>query len=132
MADEIIQYREQGYRAFKIGWGPFGRTGSYQQDEAIVRAARDVLTKGESLMVDAGASDGFWPHRLKWAKRTADMVYAYEVDWFEEALRPDDLEDYVSLRKCSRVPISGAEVLRGGRASCHSSKPARSTSFNLM
>lgn len=110
MADEIVRYREQGYGAFKIGWGPFGRTGSYQEDEAIVSAARDVLTKGEGLMVDAGASDGFWPHRLNWAKRTADMLYGYEVDWFEEALRPDDLEDYVALRKFSRVPISGAEV----------------------
>ena len=110
MADEIVRYREQGYRAFKIGWGPFGRTDSYQQDEAIVRAARDVLTKGENLMVDAGASDAFWRHRLKWAIRTADMLYPYEVDWFEEALRPDDLEDFVTLRKYSKVPISGAEV----------------------
>ena len=110
MADEIVRYREQGYGAFKIGWGPFGRTGSYRDDEAIVRAARDVLTKGEGLMVDAGASDAFWPHRLNWAKRTADMLLGYEVDWFEEALRPDDLEDYVALRKYSRIPISGAEV----------------------
>lgn len=110
MADEIVRYREQGYGAFKVGWGPFGRTGSFQQDEAIVRAARDMLTKGENLMVDAGASDAFWPHRLNWAKRTADMLCGYEVDWFEEALRPDDLEDYVALRKYSRVPISGAEV----------------------
>jgi len=110
MAEEIVRYREQGYRAFKIGWGPFGRSDSYRQDEAIVRAARDVLSQGQNLMVDAGASDAFWPHRLKWALRTADMLYNYEVDWFEEALRPDDLEDFVALRKYSKVPISGAEV----------------------
>ena len=110
MAEEIVRYREQGYRAFKIGWGPFGRSDSYRQDEAIVRAARDVLSEGQNLMVDAGASDGFWPHRLKWAMRTADMLHHYEVDWFEEALRPDDLEDFVALRKYSKVPISGAEV----------------------
>ena len=110
MAEEIVRYREQGYRAFKIGWGPFGRSDSYRQDEAIVRAARDVLSEGQNLMVDAGASDGFWPHRLKWAMRTADMLHHYEVDWFEEALRPDDLEDFVALRKYSKVPIRCAEV----------------------
>lgn len=110
MGDEIVQYREQGYRAFKIGWGPFGRTDSHQEDEAIIRAARDLLTKGENLMVDAGASDAFWRHRLKWAMRTADMLYGYDVDWFEEALRPDDLNDFVALRNYSKVPISGAEV----------------------
>jgi D-galactarolactone cycloisomerase len=110
MAEEIVRYREQGYRAFKIGWGPFGRSDSYQHDEAIVRAAREVLSEGQNLMVDAGASDAFWPHRLKWAMRTAEMLYDYEVDWFEEALRPDDLQDFVTLRKYSKVPISGAEV----------------------
>src|ERR1700722_7636043 len=70
MAEEIVRYCEQGYRAFKIGWGPFGRSDSYQHDEAIVRAAREVLSEGQNLMVDAGASDAFWPHRLKWAMRT--------------------------------------------------------------
>ncbi|MCR8725382.1 mandelate racemase/muconate lactonizing enzyme family protein [Frigidibacter sp. ROC022] len=111
MGDVLSGYVEQGYRAFKIGWGPFGRSGSYARDEAIIRAARDVLCHGEHLMVDAGGSDAFWPNRLKWAMRTADMLVDYEVDWFEEALQPDDLEGFVALRNYSRVPISGAEVL---------------------
>lgn len=111
MADEISQYRDKGYRAFKIGWGPFGRTGAHDADEAIIRAAREVLPNGENLMVDAGASDGHWPHRLKWAMRTADMLGAYDIDWFEEPIRPDDIDDFVVLRKYSRIPISGGEVL---------------------
>ncbi len=111
MADEIASYVDKGYRAFKIGWGPFGRTGSFDNDEAIIQAARGVLSHGENLMVDAGGSDAFWPNRLKWAMRTADMLVPYEVDWFEEALCPDDLEGFVALRRYSRVPISGGEVL---------------------
>ncbi len=111
MADEIASYVEKGYRAFKIGWGPFGRTGSYADDEAIIRAARDVLSHGENLMIDPGGSDAFWPNRLKWAMRTADMLVQYDIDWLEEALCPDDLEGFVALRKYSRVPISGGEVL---------------------
>lgn len=111
MVDVLSGYVEQGYRAFKIGWGPFGRSGSFAKDEAIIRAARDVLSHGEHLMVDAGGSDAFWPNRLKWAMRAADMLVNHEVDWFEEALQPDDLQGYVALRQYSRVPISGAEVL---------------------
>lgn len=111
MGEIISGYLEKGYRAFKIGWGPFGRTNSFKNDEEIIRAARDVLGDGENLMVDAGGSDAYWPNRLKWAMRTADMLTDYDVDWFEEALLPDDLEGYVALRKYSRVSISGAEVL---------------------
>jgi D-galactarolactone cycloisomerase len=40
MGDEIVRWREQGFRAFKIGWGPFGRRDDYKLDEAIVRAAK--------------------------------------------------------------------------------------------
>ena len=33
------------------------------------------------------------------------------MTWFEEALSPDALEDYIKLREHSPVPISGGEVL---------------------
>ncbi len=111
MGDEIVRWREQGFRAFKIGWGPFGRRDDYRNDEAIVRAAKDALPPGGRLMVDAGASDAYWPNGLKWALRTADMLADHDVDWFEEAVKPDALEDFITLRRESRVPISGGEVL---------------------
>lgn len=111
MADEIALYRDQGFRAFKIGWGPFGRRDDHRLDEAIVAAARAQLPEGGKLMVDAGGSDAWWPNGLKWALRTADMLAAHDVAWFEEALPPDALEDFVSLRKSSRLPIAGGEVL---------------------
>ena len=62
-------------------------------------------------MVDAGGSDAFWPGNYKWAVNTADMLAAYDVAWFEEALSPDALDDYVALRRASKVPIAGGEVL---------------------
>jgi L-alanine-DL-glutamate epimerase-like enolase superfamily enzyme len=62
-------------------------------------------------MVDAGGSDAFWRGDYKWALRTADMLAAYQVDWFEEPLKPDALRDYVSLRHAAPVPIAGGEVL---------------------
>ena len=110
LAEHLQEIREQGFRAFKIGWGPFGRE-SQQVDEAIVRAARRAVGSDSLLMVDAGASDAFWPQDYKWALQTADMLREYDVHWFEEPLAPDQLSDYVQLRRNSWVRIAGGEVL---------------------
>ncbi len=111
MGERIARYREQGFRAFKIGWGPFGRRDDPALDEAIVAAACAELPEGGQLLVDAGASDAYWPNGLKWALRTADMLAAHGVGWFEEPLVPDALEDFVTLRRSARLPIAGGEVM---------------------
>lgn len=110
MAEPLMALYAQGFRAFKIGWGPFGRH-STEKDEAIIRAARGALPSGALLMVDAGASDAFWPQDYKWADRTARMLANYDVYWFEEPLPPDNLRDYLLLRNDSPLPIAGGEVL---------------------
>jgi L-alanine-DL-glutamate epimerase-like enolase superfamily enzyme len=110
LAEHLSLLHAQGFRAFKIGWGPFGRH-SFALDEAIVSAARAALSTESLLMVDAGASDAFWPQDYKWAARTAHMLANYDVYWFEEPLPPDNLHDYVLLRNNSPVPIAGGEVL---------------------
>ena len=110
LADQLLAIKAQGFRAFKIGWGPFGRE-SHALDEAIVAAARDAVGSECKLMVDAGGSDAFWPQGYKWALRTAEMLAEYDVFWFEEPLKPDALADYVALRRAAPLPISGGEVL---------------------
>jgi D-galactarolactone cycloisomerase len=111
MHDVVAQYRAKGFTAFKIGWGPFGRALDHRLDEAIVAAAREAAGPKSKLFVDAGASDAYWPHGLKWALRTAEMLKDFEVGWFEEALRPDAIDDFCELRRQSPVPIAGGEVL---------------------
>jgi L-alanine-DL-glutamate epimerase-like enolase superfamily enzyme len=110
LAETLLALKAQGYRAYKIGWGPFGRRDA-ATDEAIVRAARKAIGDSNALMVDAGGSDAFWKGDYKWALRTADMLAAYDVAWFEEPLSPDALEDFVQLRRRSKIPISGGETL---------------------
>ena len=110
LTDHLLAIKAQGFRAFKIGWGPFGRS-STAVDEAIVKAARKAVGEEALLMVDAGASDAFWPQGYKWARRTADMLANYGVHWFEEPLAPDALNDYVQLRRRAPLPIAGGEVL---------------------
>ena len=110
LREHLLAIKAQGFRAFKMGWGPFGRV-SADLDEAIVKTARDVVGPDAQLMVDAGASDAYWPNGYKWALRTADMLAHYDVAWFEEPLNPDALDDYVALRRAASVPIAGGEVL---------------------
>ena len=110
LADQLLAIKAQGFRAFKIGWGPFGRE-NHALDEAIVAAARDAVGSECKLMVDAGGSDAYWPQGYKWALRTAEMLADHDVFWFEEPLKPDALADYVALRRAAPLPISGGEVL---------------------
>lgn len=111
MGEVISAHRNRGFQAFKIGWGPFGRRDSTRLDEAIVRAAREAAGPDAQLFVDAGASDAHWPQGLKWALRTAQMLKDYDVGWFEEALRPDAIDDFCELRRAALIPIAGGEVL---------------------
>ena len=101
---------ERGFKAIKIGWGPFGRI-SPRMDEEIVRTARRTVGPEVELMIDAGGSDRFWPHGYKWAVETARMLREYDVVWFEEPLRPDDLQGYIKLTEHAPLPIAGGEVL---------------------
>ena len=103
LGDQLRAIKAKGFRAFKIGWGPFGRDNA-KLDQAIVRAAREAVGPDSLLMVDAGGSDAFWPQGYKWALRTAEMLADYAVTWFEEPLRPDAMNDYVELRRRAPVP----------------------------
>jgi L-alanine-DL-glutamate epimerase-like enolase superfamily enzyme len=110
MRDSLLAVKSHGFRAFKIGWGPFGRNSS-AMDEAIVKAAREAIGPDCRLMVDAGGSDAYWTNGYKWALNAARMLASYDVYWFEEPLQPDALEDFVLLREHSPIAIAGGEVL---------------------
>jgi L-alanine-DL-glutamate epimerase-like enolase superfamily enzyme len=110
LREHLLGIKAQGFRAFKMGWGPFGRV-SNQLDELIVKTARDAVGEDARLMVDAGGSDAYWSQGYKWALRTADMLASYGVEWFEEPLKPDALDDFVALRRNAPLPIAGGEVL---------------------
>ncbi len=110
MRDSLCQALERGFRAVKLGWGPFGRVNSKVDDE-LVKAARETVGPDVDIMVDAGGSEQFWPKRYKWALETAKMLQDYQVVWFEEALPPDDIEGFIQLREHAPVQISSGEVL---------------------
>ncbi|WP_368498154.1 mandelate racemase/muconate lactonizing enzyme family protein [Herbiconiux sp. A18JL235] len=110
MRDNLLALSAQGFTAFKIGWGRFGRDDS-GTDELLVRTAREAIGPGALLAVDAGGSDGYWHNGVRWALDTARMLADHDVAWFEEALNPDDIDGFVRLSDASPVPISGGETL---------------------
>src|SRR5436190_11849964 len=65
LADHLRAIKANGFRAFKIGWGPFGRKNA-KVDEAIVSAARAAVGPESQLMVDAGGSDAFRNQGYRW------------------------------------------------------------------
>lgn len=111
MRAEVERFRDRGFNAYKIGWGPFGRRNDTGLDEAIVAAARDAAGPDAALMVDAGGSDAYWPHGFKWALNTAEMLSRHDVYWFEEPLNQEAIEDFVLLRRESPVDIATGETL---------------------
>ena len=100
----------RGFKAIKLGWRPFGRR-DHKFDELLVQTARETVGDDITLLVDAGGSEQMWPHEYKWALRTAQMLAAYDIGWFEEPLRPDDIEGYIKLSEHAPLPIAGCEVL---------------------
>ncbi len=110
LRDHLLAVKAQGFRAFKIGWGPFGHHGD-RLDEEIVRTARETIGPDSLLFVDAGASNAFWNQDYKWALRTSQMLAHYDVGWFEEPLKPDLMQDYILLRQQAPLPIAGGEAL---------------------
>ncbi|MEX2176606.1 MAG: mandelate racemase/muconate lactonizing enzyme family protein [Pirellulaceae bacterium] len=110
LRERLQEQLARGFRAIKMGWRPFGRV-SRKLDEQLMRTARDTVGEDVELMVDAGGSEQFWPHGVGWARETAKMLGDYGVTWFEEALRPDDVEGFRELKQASPVLIATGEVL---------------------
>jgi len=110
LREKLHEQLERGFKAIKLGWRPFGRV-SQQYDEVLVRTARETVGDEVEIMVDAGGSEQFWPHGVTWARETAKMLGEYNVTWFEEALKPDDVDGFAELRATSPVLIASGEVL---------------------
>ena len=109
LREKLQRQVARGFRAIKMGWRRFGRV-SRQLDELLIKTARETVGDAVELMVDAGGSEQFWPHNVGWARETARMLGAYGVTWFEEALRPDDLQGFKELKQNSPVLIATGEV----------------------
>ena len=92
----VSGYREQGYGAVKLGWGPIGQDA--RQDVELVRAAREACGPDLELMIDAGRV-WTWKQALQMSRRFEE----FELSWLEEPLPVDDLDGYARLCEHSRA-----------------------------
>jgi L-alanine-DL-glutamate epimerase-like enolase superfamily enzyme len=100
---------DDGYGALKLGWGPLG--GDLAHDEALVRAARDVLGPERALMLDGG--------RAYTVKRALELLRRVEdvgLYWLEEPLDPHDYDGYRRLADAAPVRIAAGEADSGADA----------------
>ncbi len=90
---------EQGYRAAKFGWGPFGK-GSVEEDAEQVAAAREGLGKDATLLIDAGT---VWKEDVDAASARLPILQDHAVTWLEEPFVSGAHAAYRRLASQSRL-----------------------------
>jgi L-alanine-DL-glutamate epimerase-like enolase superfamily enzyme len=106
LAEEALNYKEQGFRAMKLrfGWGPIDGRAGMLSNAALVGAVREAV--GEEIDVMADAYMGW---TLDYAQRMVPLLEKYNLRWLEEPVIPDDIAGYAALKAMNRVPIAGGE-----------------------
>ena len=102
-ADVVAGLVGRGFRAVKLGWGPFGRDADL--DVALVRAARAAASDEVDLMFDIGLG---WPnadHAIRQVRRFEE----FHPYWVEEPLWPDDVAGYRKLADAVETRIACGE-----------------------
>jgi L-rhamnonate dehydratase len=94
---------DDGYGALKLGWGPLGR--DLDQDEELVRSAREVLGPTRSLMLDGGRA-----YTVKRALELLRRLEDLDLYWLEEPLEPDDYDGYRRLSDMTSIRIAAGEA----------------------
>jgi len=97
---------EQGFRAVKLGWGPFGR-GTLGADEDQLAAAREGLGPDATLLVDAGQ---IWNEDVDAAASRLPALARANATWIEEPFHAAALEAYAALGgRGGKVRTAGGE-----------------------
>ncbi len=103
---DVLDAVERGFRAVKIGWGPYG-TGTAAEDADHLAAAREALGAEGLLLVDAGQ---IWGEDVAAAAERVASLNEQNVTWLEEPFFPDSYGSYAQLASRSgRVRLAGGE-----------------------
>ena len=106
---------EQGFRAVKLGWGPFGRS-TLRADEDQLAAAREGLGPDATLLVDAGQ---IWNEDVEAAASRLPALARAGATWIEEPFHAAALEAYAALGG------RGGKVRTAGGEGAHNASMAR-------
>lgn len=96
---EAAGYVDQGYRRVKMRLGQ-----SEAYDMTAVRAVRQAVGPSIGVITDASMR-----YTLEVAERMGKVLEEVNAFWYEEPFEPEDLDNYVALRKRTRVPLAAGE-----------------------
>jgi len=99
LASEAAGYIAKGFRRVKMR---LGRNEDY--DIAAARAVRRAIGADNGLIVDASMR-----YDLKTAIRMGHVLEAENVFWYEEPFEPEDIDNYVALRREVHIPVAAGE-----------------------
>jgi L-alanine-DL-glutamate epimerase-like enolase superfamily enzyme len=115
---KVSRIAQRGFRAIKLGWGPFGQLG-VKEDKAQIFAAREAAGRDCALMVDAGT---IWANSLPSAPRRLPALKAAGVLWLEE---PFSTREYGVYKK---LAVSRPKIALAAGEGSHNPEMAK----NLM
>ena len=102
--EEAMEAVSNGKQAVKLHVERFGDRPDPQAIRELVRMTRDRLGPDKSIMVDA-----FGKWNVNTTLKVADSIVEFNVDWIEEPVGPDRLNDYISLTEKCPIPIAAGE-----------------------
>ncbi len=100
LAKEMVSYVEEGYEAIKMKVGRL----SIEKDAERVKAVRKAIGGEVALMVDANNA-----YNAYQAIKFARAVEKYNPYWFEEPVRPDDIEGSAEVASAIDTPVASGE-----------------------
>lgn len=110
VAAEVTRWRNEGFSALKLGWGPLGV--DLEHNVALMTAAREAAGEQMEVMIDLG----FYPGPdldTGWdASRVLDFARHIEPHrpfWLEEVLPPDDLQGLARIASGTSIRIAAGE-----------------------
>ncbi len=132
LAENLI---EEGYAAMKI-W-PFDRaaekTGGQSIDRDDLEAGVDIVRRIRSAVGDRIGimmeCHSLW--NVPTAKRIAQRLEPFDLEWLEDMIRPDDIGGLAELAASTRTPICASEVM-GTRHNYRDLLEARAASIVMI
>jgi L-alanine-DL-glutamate epimerase-like enolase superfamily enzyme len=102
---DIARARARGFTAYKM------RVVSPETIVGQVQAARQAHGSDIDLIVDAVQGSNAVPWAVSVSQRMAEALEPFNILWFEEPCRVEDVDGYAFLRRATRVNIAGAESI---------------------
>ena len=108
--ERCLALKAEGYRYQKwfMGYGPGSGPEGMRKNVELVKLLRETLGPDTQLMFDAYSGWDF-NYALEWAKQ----VEQYRPHWIEEAMHPEKIESFATLRRSTSVPIASGEHFYG-------------------